>query len=71
MLALFNIGTPELLIILLILLLLFGRRLPDVMRSMGQGVKEFKKSLREEDAPPAAEAKDKGEAGKGQSPPAG
>lgn len=33
------------LIILAVLLLLFGNRLPSVMRSLGQGVVEFKKGL--------------------------
>ena len=33
------------LVIAVILLLLFGNRLPSVMRSLGQGVVEFKKGL--------------------------
>lgn len=56
-----NIGTWEMLLILAIGLLLFGRRLPEVGRSLGKGIVEFKKGLRgiEEDiehqaaAPPA------------------
>ncbi len=42
-------GIPEMLIILVIMLLLFGSRLPSVMRSMGQGITEFKKGIRDED----------------------
>lgn len=43
-----NIGFPELIIILFIILLLFGaKRLPEVMRSLGKGVKEFKKGVKE------------------------
>ena len=39
-------GSPlHWLIIAVILLLLFGNRLPSVMRSLGQGVVEFKKGL--------------------------
>ncbi len=38
-------GLPELLIIGAIILLLFGKRLPGVMRSLGQGVVEFKKGV--------------------------
>ena len=41
-------GTPgpfELLIIGLVILLLFGNRLPSVMRSMGKGITEFKKGV--------------------------
>ena len=46
------IGTTEVLIIALIALLLFGgKKLPELMRGLGQGVKEFKKASREvEDA---------------------
>ncbi len=46
----FGIGTTELLIILAMLLLLFGNRLPSVMRSMGQGITEFKKGIKEGDS---------------------
>ena len=38
---------PELLVIGGIALLLFGRRLPEVMRSMGKGVVEFKRGLKD------------------------
>ena len=38
-------GWAELLIVAAILLLLFGNRLPSVMRSMGKGVVEFKKGI--------------------------
>lgn len=44
------IGTGELLLILALALLLFGgKRLPDLARSLGKGLKEFKKALRDED----------------------
>lgn len=37
------IGTPELIGILLVVLLLFGgRKIPELMRGLGKGVKEFK-----------------------------
>jgi sec-independent protein translocase protein TatA len=42
-----NIGTTELLVLLAIALLLFGRRLPEVGRSLGKGIVEFKKGLRD------------------------
>lgn len=43
-----GIGTPELLIILLIVLLLFGaKRLPDLARGLGRSIKEFKKATAE------------------------
>jgi sec-independent protein translocase protein TatA len=38
-----GMGTPEILIIVFIILLLFGgRKIPELMRGLGQGVKEFK-----------------------------
>jgi len=41
-----NIGVPELLIILVILLLIFGStRLPQLARGMGKSIKEFKKGI--------------------------
>ena len=49
-LPLFVAGVPggwELIVILLILLLLFGRKIPSVARSLGQGISSFKKGLNE------------------------
>lgn len=40
-----SIGLPELLIIALILVLLFGaKKIPDLMKGLGSGIKEFKKA---------------------------
>lgn len=41
-----NIGFPELMLILGLGVLLFGKRLPEVGRSLGKGIVEFKKGLR-------------------------
>jgi sec-independent protein translocase protein TatA len=41
-----NIGLPEMLVVLAIGLLLFGKRLPDVGRSLGKGIVEFKRGLK-------------------------
>jgi sec-independent protein translocase protein TatA len=40
-----NLGTTELLIIAFVSLLIFGNRLPSVMRSLGKSVTEFKKGI--------------------------
>jgi len=41
-----NIGTGEIILLLLLALLLFGaKRLPEIGRSMGQGMREFKDSV--------------------------
>jgi len=40
-------GPWEIAIIAVVALLLFGRRLPEVGRSLGKGIVEFKKGLRE------------------------
>ena len=37
------LGTPEILVILVVVLLLFGgKKIPELMKGLGQGVKEFK-----------------------------
>lgn len=41
----FGLGTTELIIVAVVVLLLFGSRLPSVMRSLGRGVVEFKKGV--------------------------
>ena len=58
-----GIGGMELVLILLILLLLFGgSKLPGLAKGLGQSIKEFKKATKDEDdapkaAAPAAEVK--------------
>lgn len=65
-----TLGGPELLLILAVVVLLFGaKKLPELARGMGQGIKEFKKATREvieddeEDEKPKASAKSKSKAG--------
>jgi sec-independent protein translocase protein TatA len=44
----FGLGTPEIIGILLLLLLLFGaKRLPELARGLGQGIGEFRRTLQE------------------------
>jgi sec-independent protein translocase protein TatA len=54
----FGLGYQELLIILVIVLILFGaNRLPELARSLGSSVKEFKKGVNEVKAEDAADAR--------------
>jgi len=47
----FGIGAPELLLILLICLLVFGAdRLPEIGKALGRTISEFKKGMREVDS---------------------
>ena len=46
-----NIGWPELILILFVVLLLFGaNRLPEIARQLGKAIHEFKKALKEDDS---------------------
>lgn len=58
----FGLGTLEIVMILLIVLIVFGaKRLPQLGRGMGQGIKDFKNALsdtEEEPALPVAAAKE-------------
>ena len=43
----FGIGAPELLIVGIVAVILFGNRLPEVARSLGKSLNEFKKGMQE------------------------
>jgi len=46
------LGTPEIILIVLALLLLFGgKKIPELMRGLGKGVKEFKEGKDGVDSP--------------------
>lgn len=58
--GLFGLGAPELVVILIILLVLFGgAKLPSLAKGLGQSIKEFKKASRDDEpeAKPAEEKK--------------
>lgn len=47
-LAMFNLGTGEIILIVAVILLLFGgRKIPELMRGLGKGVKSFKQGMNE------------------------
>lgn len=48
MIILFSFGMPEILLIALVVLLLFGgAKIPELMRGIGKGVSEFKKGVKD------------------------
>ena len=58
LLGIMGMGTPEILIIVFIILLLFGgRKIPELMRGLGQGVKEFKDASKGENKDNSPEKK--------------
>lgn len=45
-----NIGSPEIILIAVVILLLYGgKKLPELGKGLGQSVKELKKAVREEE----------------------
>ena len=44
----FGLGAPEIAVIVLVVLVLFGaKKIPEIMRGMGQGIREFKTASQE------------------------
>ena len=58
-LALFESPQQWLIILVIVLLLFGGSRIPEIMRGMGSGMREFKKGLREDEEEKSAAEKDK------------
>lgn len=55
-----NFGITEIVIILVIVVLLFGgRKIPELLKGIGSGIKEFKKASTVEDEPTKLRAEDK------------
>lgn len=45
-----NLGTTELIVIALVVIILFGgRKIPELVRAMGDAVKEFRGAIKEDD----------------------
>lgn len=45
------IGAPQIILIVIVVLLLFGgRKIPELMRGLGSGIKEFKDASRDDDS---------------------
>ncbi|WP_291275187.1 twin-arginine translocase TatA/TatE family subunit [Flavobacterium sp.] len=54
-----RLGTTEIILIIAVVLLLFGgKKIPELMKGLGSGVKEFKKAAKGEDEVPAAKKED-------------
>ena len=57
-----NFGVTEIVLIILVIVLLFGgRKIPELMKGIGQGMKEFKKASRVEDDDDKMKAEPKAE----------
>jgi sec-independent protein translocase protein TatA len=63
MLPIAYIGTPEIIVIAVVVVVLFGaKRIPELARGLGEGIGEFKKATKKPLEEDKAEAKDSKEA---------
>jgi len=54
------IGGPQIILIIAVVLLLFGgRKIPELMKGLGSGIKEFKNATKEEEEKPKVEEEKK------------
>ena len=52
------IGAPQVILVVIVVLLLFGgRKIPELMKGLGSGIKEFKKATKDEKEASAVEKK--------------
>jgi sec-independent protein translocase protein TatA len=60
-----NFGATEIILILLVVVLLFGgRKIPELMKGIGQGLKDFKKASKVEDEPEKMKSESKEDSNK-------
>ena len=61
-----SLGWPEILLIALVIVLLFGaRKLPEIGKGLGDGIRSFRSAMRGDDGPPkGGSGNDSGGAGK-------
>jgi sec-independent protein translocase protein TatA len=53
-----SIGLPELMVILVVAVLLFGgKKIPELAKGLGEGIRNFKESLKSEPPPPPTDDK--------------
>ena len=53
------IGAPQIILTIAVVLLLFGgRKIPELMRGLGSGIKEFKNATKEEENPKVEKKED-------------
>jgi sec-independent protein translocase protein TatA len=51
-----SFGTAQILILAFVVLMLFGHRLPDTMRSVGSSLREFRRGLHSDEGPEGNES---------------
>lgn len=56
----FGLGVGEILIILVLVVLLFGaKRIPEIARGLGKGIREFKREVKDDDSRTLGDGEDR------------